>query len=130
MEGFLIFTVVGICLLITTCSKPTEPEDESLWTKTFGDSGDEIGWSVQQTSDGGYIITGHTASFGAGENDIWLIKTNDSGDEVWSKTFGGSSSDGGRSVQQTSDAGYIVTGFTDSYGVGGSDVWLIRIAPD
>jgi hypothetical protein len=99
------------------------------WNKTYGGSGWEDGISVQQTSDGGYIICGITSSYGAGEDDAWLIKTNASGNEQWNKTYGGSEVDYGLSVQQTSDDGYIMVGYTASYGVGGAgngDIWLVK----
>ena len=97
------------------------------WTKTFGGSAEDMGLSVQQTIDGGYIVAGHTLSFGTGQSDVYVIKTDADGNELWSKTFGGSSVDGATTVQQTTDGGYIIAGTTYSFGEGGpADFYLVK----
>jgi hypothetical protein len=97
------------------------------WNQTFGGSSEDQGYSVQQTSDGGYIIAGYTRSSGAGNADVWLINTSSSGIAAWDKTLGGPNSDYGWSVGQTSDGGCIIAGYTDSYGAGGYDIWLVKV---
>ena len=115
----IIFIVSGILSLSSVQGQ------EDQWT--FGGSSWDMGHSVQQTTDDGYIIAGATNCYG--NCDVWLTKTDSNGNEEWNKTFGGSNSDSGHSVQQTTDGGYIITGDTRSYGNGDYDVWLIKTDP-
>ncbi|MDI6839662.1 MAG: T9SS type A sorting domain-containing protein [bacterium] len=97
------------------------------WEKTYGGPDSDRGYSVAQTLDGGYIITGYTYSFGAGFGNVYLIKVNSTGDTIWTKTYSGTDDDYGNSVAQTKDSGYIIAGATHSYGAGGFDVYLIKV---
>src|SRR3990172_2968841 len=104
----------------------TNGSGDTLWTKTFGGIGIDYGLSAQQTTDGGYVIAGVTQSFGAGIDDVYLIKTDGNGDTLWTKIFGGTDIDEGYSVQQTTDGGFVITGYTGSFGAGNADVYLIK----
>jgi hypothetical protein len=103
----------------------TNAHGDTLWTRSYGGSSREEGCSVQETDDGGYIIAGYTASLGAGSYDVYLIKTDDRGDTLWTKTYGGADNDRGYSVRQTPDGGYIIAGLTHSFGPG--NAWLLRM---
>jgi len=99
---------------------------DTLWTKIYGGLGSSGGLSVQETTDGGYITAGYTSEFGAGGQDVWLIKSQVNGNTQWTNTFGGDEHDLGNSVQQTADGGYIIVGYTISFGAGSRDIWLIK----
>ncbi|MBN1760592.1 MAG: InlB B-repeat-containing protein, partial [Chitinispirillaceae bacterium] len=101
----------------------TDESGDAIWTRIFGGSGEDLGYPVQQTSDGGYIIAAGTTSYGAGDWDIYLIKTDATGNITWSKTFGGTKQDIPSSVRQTSDHGYIITGEMSSFS---TDIHLIK----
>jgi hypothetical protein len=104
----------------------TDSKGNKIWQKTFGGNKDDWGESIAQTNDGGYIIVGGTSSFGAGGNDVYLVKTDAQGNILWQKTFGGKNDDAGFSIDQTSDGGYIIVGETHSLGKGKSDVYLVK----
>jgi hypothetical protein len=111
----------------------TDADGDTLWTRTFGGSSFDSngnGNNIAQLSDGGYVMTGNTYSFGAGRDDVWLIRTDSNGDLVWMKTYGGTERDFGESVIQTSDGGFAIVGWTWSFGEGGSDVYLIKTDSD
>jgi hypothetical protein len=104
----------------------TDANGNIIWAKAYGGTSGDQAYSVQQTSEGGYIVAGYTESFGAGYGDIFLIKTDANGNVQWAKTYGGTDWDVARSVQQTSDGGYIVAGRTGSFGAGDYDIFLIK----
>ena len=97
------------------------------WNRTYGGTGDESAQALVQTSDGGYALAGVTGSFGAGESDFWLVKTDANGNEEWNKTYGGTGSDFARALVRTVDGGYALAGSTASFGAGYWDIWLVKI---
>ena len=97
---------------------------DTVWTKNYGGIGYELGLEIIETSDSNFVLIGTTDSYGAGNNDIYLIKMNGLGDTLWSRTFGTSESDYGSSLKETFDGGLIITGYTSS------NVILIKTDPD
>ncbi len=97
-----------------------------VWARTFGDTELDRGYSLQQTTDGGFILVGTTQPSGSQDTDVLLVKTDDFGNQLWQRTVGWALEDYGRSVQQTTDGGYIVAGHTDSIGQGHEDGLLIK----
>ena len=93
----------------------TDFKGDTLWTKTYGGIADELLQSIEPTKDGGFILFGVTWSYGAGEYDYYLVKTDSSGNQMWSKTYGYLYDEYGSSAKQTKDGGYIMTGFTESF---------------
>ena len=99
------------------------------WNKSIGGLNYDVAEFVQQTNDGGYIITGYTRDFSDTiglTSDIYLVKTDENGNELWSKTFGGFNVDEGKCIQQTNDGGFIIIGSTRSFSNGDNDVYLIK----
>ncbi len=100
----------------------------SLWQKTIGGTEWDFAYSLQQTSDGGFIIGGTTYSFGYGNADGYVVKTDATGNVTWSKTYGGANDDEFKSVVQTADGGYALTGYTKSYNdIDSGDVWVFKL---
>jgi len=99
-----------------------------VWFKHYGGSNDDYGYSIQQTSDGGYIVSGTTDSYTYGSSDFAIYKLDSSGNKVWFKHYGGTNFDSGREIQQTSDGGYIVAGYSLSYTNGDEDFAIYKLS--
>ncbi len=117
------FILALVLVLITAVPQSLHAQ----WAMLYGGSGDDWANSVQQTSDGGYIVAGYTESFGEGHSDVWVVKLSFAGDIEWQCTYGGIQNEGAYSIQETSDGGYIVAGYTDSFGLGNTDIWILKL---
>ncbi len=104
----------------------TNSSGNMQWSQTYGGTGDDEAYSVVQSNDTGYAVAGSTDSYGAGETDAWLVKTDSSGNMQWNHTYGGRAQDGAYSVVQTIDGGYALAGYTNSFGAGSYDFWLVK----
>ncbi|MBU1983983.1 hypothetical protein KJ815_06205, partial [bacterium] len=124
-----VFVTLSVMFLSTLGI--AQPNPDTLWTRTYGGNEDEVAYSVQQTTDGGYIVAGSTRSFGAGYVDSYLVKTNAQGDTLWTQCYGGSEGDEAKCVRQTSDGGYIVVADTRrGIEVNEGDIHLIKTDAD
>jgi len=97
------------------------------WQKTYGfANSDDYAYSIQQTSDGGYIVTGLISLLSGGDDDAWVLKLHSNGNVDWEKTYGLDDDDYAYSIQQTSDGGYIVAGNRE-YSTFDADIWVLKL---
>jgi hypothetical protein len=110
----------------------TDANGDTMWTKTYGAGGNvaDYAYSVDLTGDGGYIFAGNGDPNSAGNSDVYLIRTDENGDTLWTRTYGGSDYELARSVVRTDDRGFFIGGRTNSYGAGSSDVYLVKTDSD
>jgi hypothetical protein len=128
--GYLIVGEKGSSTTSDIWLIKTDGNGNAEWNKTYGGSGNEWGSTLHTTVDGlGYIIVSSTESYGNGSSDIWMIRVDTNGNEIWNRTFGSTGFDGGRDVDVFLD-GYVIAGLTSSFGAGGYDMWLIRTGPE
>lgn len=116
-----------LCALLLSFGLFSSPAFGDSWARAYGSTDYEQASAVEQTADGGYIIAGVTWSFGAGNDDAWIVKTDQNGTVQWQKAFGGSDFDEFRAIQQTADGGFITAGVTGSFGAGSGDAWVIKL---
>jgi hypothetical protein len=123
---FILLLVFGSLLILFTASFAVSVRASSGGSQTYGGTDADGTTSLIQTSDGGYILAGSTKSFGAGDFDSWLIKTDGAGNMQWNQTYGGRGTDIAASLVVTSDGGYAIAGYTYSISAVNSDLWLIK----
>jgi len=97
------------------------------WTRTVGGTGYDMANSVVQCADSGFILAGYTNSFGSGNNDMYIVKINSSGNLSWSKTVGGTGDEQAQSIIKTTDGGFVVVGYTTSFGAGSKDYYIVKL---
>jgi hypothetical protein len=118
VRGLVIFLLLNSTLL-----------GQNLFLKSIGGEGDDVGYSIYPTNDGGFVLAGYTKSYGAGNSDIIFTKLDWWGNLLWVKTIGGSYPDRGHSILELNDGGYLLLGYTISFGAGYLDIFLARIDP-
>lgn len=98
----------------------------TMWCNSYGSIYEDRGYGVTQTADSGFAIAGQTNGLGTGLQDVYVIKVDQSGQLVWTRTYGGSGFDGGYGILSTADSGLVVCGYTRSFAVGYAAAYLIR----
>lgn len=104
----------------------TDADGDLVWSKTFGGPDTDTAAAVLPTEDGGFIVAGATASMGAGFHNALLLKVDASGDAMWSRAFGGDGHDNADAMEPTNDGGYVLAGFTESFGAPGRNMYVVK----
>jgi len=105
-----------------------DADGDVQWGKTYGGASGEDAEDIQHTTDGGYVVLAETSSFGAGAQDFWVLKLDPYGNIEWQRTYGGPGDEDAQPIIQTIDGGYIIAGATPSFGVGGEDLWVVKLS--
>lgn len=122
----LFLSSLVIAAFLSLCFVVSVKADSLTWNQAYGGPADECAYSLVVTSDGGYAIAGYTESFGAGESDFWLVKIDAFGNMEWNHTYGGAERESAKALIVTSDGGYAMAGYTESFGAGNRDLWLVK----
>jgi len=121
MKKFISFSALLFLIIIGFSSKA-----QIVFTKEYGGVGNEDGRWIEQLADSGFIMIGRSDTYSNGQSDMWVVRTDASGNVMWTKSYGGTQFDFGNMIRKTSDGGFIMAGFTNTYGVGGNDAWLVK----
>jgi uncharacterized delta-60 repeat protein len=126
------FVVVGATTAFGAAGLDTwvlrlDAQGDVVWQKRYGGGGSDVGYSIRTTFDGGFVVAGFTTSFGAGSYDAWVLRLDAVGNVLWQRAYGGGLQDWANSVDLTTDGGFVVAGYTESFGVGANDVWVLRL---
>ncbi len=127
LAGLLALGTVVALGVFASAAASAQPAQE--WSAILGGQSDEFAHAVALSGDGGFVIAGETRSYGAGSQDAWMVKLDASGNEVWTRVYGGPESDIAYAVQRTSDGGYVLAGETHSFGgatASRSNFWIIK----
>ncbi|MFC1799572.1 FlgD immunoglobulin-like domain containing protein [Candidatus Eisenbacteria bacterium] len=122
-HGFVVAGNTGGDILILK----TDSSGALEWMKGYGGTDFDKGYEIEKTSDGGYIAVGNTSSFGSGQEDVYVVRVNSVGDTLWTRAYGGTGPDEGRSIRELADGGYIVAGYSLWRGWRIRDVYLLRL---
>jgi uncharacterized delta-60 repeat protein len=104
-----------------------DSEGNVKWQKTYGGSDWDEANAVAIAENGDIIVAGYTGSFGAGNEDVWVLRLDGNGNVKWQKTYGGSDWDEANAVALAPNGDIIVAGYTESFGAGGRDFWVLRL---
>lgn len=91
-----------------------DADGDSIWSRSYGGNGWDFAYAALETSDSNYVVAGYTGSFGSGSDDMWLLKVDQNGDSLWSRTFGGTGLDEARAIALAPDGGFLLGGYTSS----------------
>ena len=123
----LVGTTMSYTISQSVLLVKTDSAGNQQWYKTFGATSGDEGYSISATSDGGYILAGYTNYNGGASADAYLLKIDSLGNQLWIKPFGGTGiMDCAHSVKQTLDGGYVFAGYTESYGAGLRDFYIVK----
>ncbi len=126
----VILTAIFLTLVLASAPALAAEDMKVLWSNNYGGNGTDAFQCIQQTTDGGYIMAGYTYSSGKGGRDIYIEKTDVNGKEQWKATFGDTGDDSANWIEQTSDGGYVVAGYTKEKYEDKSNIWVLKLTKD